>query len=210
MKKYIHCVLAVAILSGCPRREQIPRVRQTPRPLPEITAATESPDFVDLAFAIQAVQDRPAETAITAAGLHGGKRVGLRVIVAKGMNPGVTKNSIDRTAFRVGGVRLESTGAESDNFVVALAKLYQVAPRSRMRPVVDFVAFPLQGTPSRIATEHLNLKVFHDPDDKAGEYCELYVHVDIPNGAVRLDEKDPGYRKAVVKAFAYGPPANSP
>jgi hypothetical protein len=202
--RFVTFALAALLLACEPSR---PVAFRSARPLREITAGAASEGFVDLAFSIEAVEDRSAETAITVAGLHEGRRVELRVVVAKGMKPGVTANSIDRTAFRVDGIRLESTGPESDAFVAALATLYRLKVSGKMRSSVDFVAFPLQGHPGRIATQHLNFKVFHDPDNKAGEYCELYVHVDIPKSEVRIDEKDAGYREAVVKALRVMPAA---
>jgi hypothetical protein len=52
-----------------------------------------------------------------------------------------------------------------------------------------------------IEGEHLNFKVFHDDEDKIGLYFEMFLHVDVPSGYVRLDENDEEYRENVVKSF---------
>jgi hypothetical protein len=67
---------------------------------------------------------------------------------------------------------------------------------------LDLTSIALDGDPMLIETEHLNFKVFHDDEDKLGLYFEMFLHVDIPSGYVRFDEKDEGYRENVVKAFA--------
>lgn len=67
---------------------------------------------------------------------------------------------------------------------------------------LDLTSIALDGDPMLIETEHLNFKVFHDDEDKLGLYFELFLHIDIPAGYVRFDEKDEEYRANVLKSFA--------
>jgi hypothetical protein len=47
----------------------------------------------------------------------------------------------------------------------------------------------------------LNFKVFHDDEDKLGLYFEMFLHIDIPGGYERFDEKDEEYRPNVLRSF---------
>ncbi len=174
-------------------------------PLLELTSAREPGGFEDVILAIQEYEDRPSEVAITASATHQARRVSVRIVLIKGMTPGLRGTTIDRKAFFVGGVRLESVGAESDAFVSELAAIYGITTPTKMRQSVLFTAFPLQGDPTELLTQHLNFKVFHDEDDSLGEYSEAYVHVDIPHRYIRLDEKDPEYRAPLLKALSQEP-----
>lgn len=68
-------------------------------------------------------------------------------------------------------------------------------------PNRDLTCIALDGNPALINTEHLNFKVFHDDQDELGLYFEMFLHVHVPAGYVRFDEKDEEYRDNVVKAF---------
>ena len=53
--------------------------------------------------------------------------------------------------------------------------------------------------PAPLETGSIESKMFfRDP----GLYAELYVHVDFSKRVVRLNEKDPGYRGAILNAFS--------
>jgi hypothetical protein len=140
---------------------------------------------------------------ITAQGTHRGRTVGVEIIVRGGMKPGIVKDDIDRDAFYGNGVVVRGIGKDTRHLADVFAELY-ITPVTDGEPLhqLDLTAFALDGDPMLIETEHLNFKVFHDDDDKRGLYFEMFLHIDIPSGYVRFDEKDEEYRGNVVKSFA--------
>jgi hypothetical protein len=140
---------------------------------------------------------------ITAQGTHRGRTVGVEITVRGGMKPGIVKNDIDRDAFYGKGAVVRGVGKNTRHLADVFAELY-ITPVTDAEPLhqLDLTTFALDGDPMLIETEHLNFKVFHDDDDKRGLYFEMFLHVDIPSGYVRFDEKDEEYRVNVVKSFA--------
>jgi hypothetical protein len=142
-------------------------------------------------------------TTITAQGTYRGRTVGVEITVRGQMKPGIVKDDIDREAFYDKGVVVRGTGDITRHLADVFAEVY-ITAITDAEPLVqlDLTSFALDGDPMLIETEHLNFKVFHDDDDKRGLYFEMFLHVDIPSGYVRFDEKDEEYRENVVKSFA--------
>ena len=124
------------------------------------------------------------------------------------MTPGIVKAGIDRNAFYGEGVVVKGIGEITRHLADVFAEVY-IIPITKAEPLrqLDLTSFALDGDPMLIETEHLNFKVFHDDDDKRGLYFEMFLHVDIPSGYVRFDEKDEEYRENVVRSFAALDPA---
>ena len=98
---------------------------------------------------------------------------------------------------------MRSLGDATTELAKIFSEIY-ILPISGAQPLhsLDLTSFALDGDPMFVQTEHLNFKVFHDDEDKLGLYFEMFLHVDIPGGYVRFDEKDEEYRVNVVKSFA--------
>jgi len=108
-----------------------------------------------------------------------------------------------RRLFTARGVVVRSTGDTSRHLANVFSEAYILpVPLSEPLQQLDLTSIALDGDPALIETEHLNFKVFHDDEDKRGLYFEMFLHIDIPSGYVRFDEKDEEYRVNVLKSFA--------
>jgi len=142
-------------------------------------------------------------TVIAVRGEYRGHSVGVELSVRGQMKPGIVGDHIDKTAFYGSGVLIRGMGDLTRHFADVLSEVY-ILPVGSAEPLqqLDLTSFALDGDPVLIETEHLNFKVFHDDEDKLGLYFEMFLHIDIPSGYVRFDEKDEEYRENVVRSFA--------
>ena len=209
MKK-LWCIiynLFMAGLGGC-KKEPAPQAvtpgaSPTSEPVvrleapPEITSESED-YFHDLVFYIRE-HSRSADGSVSlrVAGLHKGAAVGFEVVVVSGWKGG-GESSIVR---HWGSVAYRSTGAESDAFIRALDDLYETRTgATKMIAERNFTAAALTGNPMNVEHEGVRLKLFRE-SEVDGEYAEFYTNFDLGLRRLELHEKDPAYRRAVVKAM---------
>lgn len=142
-------------------------------------------------------------TIIVAQGEHRGRSVGVELSIRGQMKPGIVGADIDKTAFYAGGVLVRGMRDITRHLADVLSEVY-ILPVGTAEPLqqLDLTSIALDGDPMLIETEHLNLKVFHDDEDNLGLYFEMFLHIDIPAGYVRFDEKDEEYRANVLRSFA--------
>jgi hypothetical protein len=140
---------------------------------------------------------------INAQGTHRGRAVGVEITVRGQMKPGIVKDDIDRDAFYKKGLVVRGIGDTTRHLADVFAEAY-ITGITDAPPLqqLDLTSFALVGDPILMETQHLNFKVFHDDNDERGLFFEMFLHVDIPAGWVRFDEKDEEYRVNVVKSFA--------
>jgi hypothetical protein len=141
-------------------------------------------------------------TVIVVQGEHRGRIVGVEISVRGQMKPGIVDDDIDKTAFYGSGVLVRGMGERTKHLADVFSEMY-ILPVGIAEPLehLDLTSIALAGDPTLIETEHLNFKVFHDDEDKLGLYFEMFLHIDIPGGYVRFDEKDEEYRDNVLKSF---------
>jgi len=109
--------------------------------------------------------------------------------------------AVDLTTYR-GQVTLRSAGPRSDTLLQAIDRLYATnLGVTAMAPQVKFSGISLGGNPTALDEGPTRIKLFFesDADDR---YAEIFLDLDIQEGTIRLNEKDPDYRKAVVQALA--------
>ena len=151
---------------------------------------------------LSAQTTKEGRTVIVVQGEHRGRTVGVEISVRGKMKPGIVGDDIDKTAFYGSGVVVRSTGDRTNHLTDVFSEMY-ILPIGVAEPLqhLDLTSIALDGDPMLIETEHLNFKVFHDDEDKLGLYFEMFLHIDIPGGYVRFDEKDEKYRANVLKSF---------
>ncbi len=115
---------------------------------------------------------------------------------------GLVKESVYRR-----GVRFLRSGTESDRLISAISELY--GSRELPRKMVDeetFTAIALHQGQLDMENEPVRLKIFGKDGEPFDEnaYYESFFNVDIPNGFVNWNEKDPDYRKALLEALSSG------
>jgi len=141
-------------------------------------------------------------TVIVVQGEHRGFTVGVEISIRGQMKPGIIGDNIDKTAFYGSGIIVRSLGQPTKHLADVFSEMY-IVPVGVAEPLenLDLTSIALDGDPMLMETEHLNFKVFHDDEDKLGLYFEMFLHIDIPHGYVRFDEKDEEYRANVLKSF---------
>lgn len=129
--------------------------------------------------------------------------VGLKVEVMKNIQPGINNSGqVDADkGFVEGSIKLSSIGAESDNFVKALGKMFKLPTEGKMTsdavlPTVfssnkDVVDLSKNGTYS--------FKLFFE--NAKGEPAEVFATVDTYRKAFEVTEKDSTFRIQLLSAF---------
>lgn len=139
---------------------------------------------------------------IIAQGDYRGHAAGVEIWIRGLMKPGLVDGDVDATAFYDKGIVLRAANHKTGHLAVIFSELYKTSvAAAEPLPQLDLTCIALDGNPVSINTQHLNFKVFHDDEEKLGLYFELFLHVDVPAGYVRFDEKDEEYRENVVKSF---------
>lgn len=165
----------------------------------------EDGDFRDLRIPIRTHERaKDGGWTIVAGGSHDGKKLTLNLRLRPDMRPGFNGDEIDTTAFYRNGAVLESFDHSGPKFAELFSKYYgsSLAATNGFLKQILLTTFALDGDPRELASQHLNFKVFHDDKGEMGLYFEMFLHVDLANGFIRLDEKDEEYRSNVIKSFA--------
>jgi hypothetical protein len=162
--------------------------------------------FVDLTFRITNLVDDGQHYHLHLAASHARCPVGMDVVVVRGVQGGFNSKMelVKKNVYRK-GVRFLRSGVESDQLISAISDLYgfDESP-TRMVDEETFTAIALHQGSLDMDSEPVKLKIFGkdgEPFDE-GAYYESFFNVDLPNGFVYWNEKDPDYRKALLQAFS--------
>lgn len=169
---------------------------------PDAHVVTEE-GFVDVDLAVTAVAtDGAGIVSATVQGKAAGVTVGFIVDVYPEWKPQKVENA--DAVFYWGKVRYRSVGAESDRFVSFVAGLYGVSPASNsMVAQVIFSAVGLNNDPRRISEAPIRMKLFYEADAEDG-YAEVYSNFDLKAKRFEFHEKDPEYRRPLIRALSEG------
>jgi hypothetical protein len=162
--------------------------------------------FVDLTFRISDLSDSGEHYRFHLTASHKNRTVGMDVVLVKGIQGGFNAkmNLVKKHIYRL-GVRFLRSGPESDRLISAISELY-IATSSPKRMVNEetFTALALHQGHLAIESEPVKLKIFGNDGEPFDEdaYYESFFNVDLPNGFVFWNEKDPDYRKALLRALS--------
>lgn len=196
------CAASLA-LGGCSNLEKLSSAESaspkssTLTAAPEITSEEQGDGLHDLVFFIEKKQlSKNGAQVLSVIGLNQGKPIKFSVELSKDWR--ITN---DKLVPSQGFVRYARTGTESDEFVVALDKIYgtKITP-SKMQEEVTFSAVTLEGDPSDLSKGPVKMKLFFEsknPDDAA----EVYTNIDVKTNRLTIPEKDADYRANLVKAL---------
>jgi hypothetical protein len=162
--------------------------------------------FVDLTFRVSALSDDGEYYRFHLTASHEKRVVGIDVVLVKGIQAGFNgrMNLVKKHVYRQGVCFLRS-GPESDRLVSAIGELYgaKSSPK-RMVNQETFTAIALHQGRLDMESEPVKLKIFGkdgEPFDQDA-YYESFFNVDLPNGLVFWNEKDPDYRKPLLRALS--------
>ena len=162
--------------------------------------------FVDFTFRITKRFDNDDHYRFHMSGSHADEEVGCDAVIVKGIQGAFDRNMelAEHNIYRK-GVRLIRSGKESDRLIAAMAELYEIVPPpNKMVEEETFTAIALQQGNIDFENETIKLKIFGKDrsSDNDDAYNESFFNVDLANGYVFWNEKDPDYREPLVQALA--------
>jgi hypothetical protein len=168
----------------------------------EITSRTEE-GFQDIVLTITDYKKTTNEDfEIVIKGRYNKTIVGLKVILPDRLSPGIVNDEIDNTAFRTNGVKFISLGRESNEFVKVLSELYHLpTDKEFSKGTVSFDIFSLNQERADLENGYYKFKLFYDPNDDYGLYCEIFLNINLPAKELELPEKDEEYRENLIRAM---------
>ena len=169
---------------------------------PQVFEKSEDGGFVDAEFAAHSIEKRPDGSLFVHAVSHVGvEEVGFQVVVPSKWTEWKPKD-FPETLYR-GMVTIKSAGKQTEAFVRALARAYrQPVPKFEFS-AITLTAISLAGEPWKADFVPVKLKLFCE-SEKDGEYAEIYLNFDLLHHIVQFHEKDPEYRKAVLRLLSAG------
>ena len=162
--------------------------------------------FVDCVFRIVDVVESDTHFRASLAASYQGAKVGFVADILKSIQSGIDRQAgLIKERIYTQGVTVRSNGPESNRFLEVLACLYGLPGSKRtMRDTESFTAIALHKEEIEIAQQRVKLKLFGHDACNADEnmYNESYFNLDLPNGFVYWNEKDPEYRSAIIQALS--------
>jgi len=100
-----------------------------------------------------------------------------------------------------GSAKIVGNEIAAENFVSQLEKIYDLKKGSFTAMELNAVVVGLVNDPRRMIQELSSMKFFINSDNEA-LYAEVYINVDLGNRVLEFHEKDPEYRKNIMKALS--------
>lgn len=162
--------------------------------------------FVDLIFRITELVHDGRHYRFHATASHRGTIVGMDAVVVCDIQGGFDSNMelVKENVYRQ-GVRLLRSGTESDRLVQAISELYSSPePSATMVREEVFTAIALHQGELVMEEQPIKLKIFGRDSEAFDEdaYYESFFNLDLVNGFVFWNEKDPDYRTPLLRALA--------
>jgi hypothetical protein len=161
--------------------------------------------FVDLTFRIRELFDDGKNYHFHLSAVHEEQIVGMSVSVAMGIQAGFDQEmNLNKDHVYRRGVVFSRTGEESDRLVTAIRDLYgDSGPALQMVSEESFTAIALHQGEIDMDLEGVKLKIFGKDGEPFVEddYYESFFNIDLPNGYVYWNEKDPDYRAPLLRGI---------
>ena len=162
--------------------------------------------FVDCVFQVQHLKQDDEHYHFDLRAAFGGLPVGVRARLRRDVQPGFDgEMKVIQAHFYSGGLEISSLGLETERFIEALAKLYEIELADGPGVVAEaFSVIALHQADTDLDSGAVRLKVFGNdlPDSAPGSYHESFFNVDLPAGHVYWNEKDVEYRAPMLNALA--------
>ena len=161
--------------------------------------------FVDCIFKVDGLKTDPDFYYFNLLASYNALRVGFAVKLLREVGPGFDgdMNLIKDNVYHH-GVSFRSLGKISDDLITTLANLYG-SDHGALQMISEetFTAIALQQADTDLDLHAVRMKLFGRDADPFVEddYYESFFNVDLPNGFVSWNEKDPDYRKPLIRAL---------
>lgn len=174
--------------------------------LPEsLVQDDEEGGFIDLDLRLVRAEARPDGTfAAAGRGRHAGHTIGFALELDAAWKQTPIGEQPSERFFYWGTGTVRSTGSDSNALLTALAELYQftISPGA-MRPETKVAVVGLANDPCLLPGNPTYMKLFFESEDPE-RYAEVYVNVIGPEQRLELHEKDPHYRRPLLRALSEG------
>jgi hypothetical protein len=156
--------------------------------------------FIDLDFRLLRLDVKSNGVVVAIGkGRHGGRVVGFAIELNPEWNAQPIENA-DSFLFWGSGV-VPSIGAERDTILAMLSDLYGVPLDSgMMRSEIKVSIVGLGDDPRCVSEKPTHMKLFFEADPD--HYAEVFVNVIASEGRLEFHEKDPEYRKPLIRALS--------
>jgi len=177
------------------------------KPLPAMYCNESTDGFCDFDMSIQDSSTASDGTlTLNVAAVDRGQTTGLRILIAPEMRPGqmdpVTLSPQIHSLYR-GGIRFLRTGAPSDVWLAALARLYGVKHHpSAMDDDIHFTAYPYRGDPAKIDTSEVVFELSHEDPANTVPQCQFLLEINLPSNKIRLREENQDFRACIIRVLA--------
>jgi hypothetical protein len=135
-----------------------------------------------------------------------GQALGFDVAVRTDIRHGLDADvKIIREHVSYHGVQFFRSGPASDALIQRLAKLYGLSlPNLTMVSKETYTAIALHKHPFDLHTDPVRLKIFGKDGEPVDEesYNESFFNLDLSQGLVFWNEKDPDYRNALIRGLS--------
>lgn len=175
--------------------------------LKEIAEVKNDEGFKDVFLKIVSEETMKDTNIYIAKGLFNSKIVGLKFEIKSNLPNGLNNNgSFDsKNGFIKNGIKIYSIGKESDEFIKALSKLYGF-PSNKGFTINTLSPTAFSLNTSIVEMDKLGyykFKLFFkdNENDNEEDYCELFFNINTNDKTVEIMEKDPAYRKLLIKVF---------
>lgn len=196
-------LLALLLICGTAYAQMNIKVDSSGRPL--MTQFSEE-GFVDCVFRIENMIQTARSYKFHLSSSHNGAVLGFDVEVIKDIQGGFNADmKLVKEHVYSQGVKFYRSGPESDRLLTELAALYGMAPQQyAMRQSEPYTAIALHQGQLNMEEEAIKIKIFGRDNDTDGEddYNESFFNLDLKNGFVFWNEKDPDYRKSLVEGLS--------
>ena len=169
--------------------------------------------FIDCCLKIVERVDDDLHYNLVLRATQAGVGVGIGVSVQKGIRRGFDDevNLIQDHVYR-DAVVFRSLGKESDRLLTELAHLYGLGQIGRrMVTSFSFTGIALHQKDIDMDRESIKIKIFgYDADeDLEDNYFETFFNLDLVNGFVFWNEKNPDYRESIIRGLTADPAGKS-
>ena len=174
------------------------------RGLPLLTQFSEE-GFVDMIFKVDGLKADERHFYFSLFASQEGTKVGFAVKLLSAVGPGFdSEMNLIKEHVYPRGVSFRSLGSVSDDLITALAGLYgQASGDLKMVPEESFTMIALQQGNTDLRSNAVKMKLFGRDRDPfvENDYYESFFNVDLTEGFVSWNEKDPDYRGPLIKAL---------
>ena len=163
--------------------------------------------FIDCVFRIENLTQTKQSYKFHLSSSHNGAIVGFNVEVVKNIHGGFNSDmNLIKEHVYYQGIKFFRSGPESDLLLNELAALYGLPPKKRtMLPSESYTAISLQQGQLNMAKETVKIKIFgrdKETDNLDKDYNESFFNLDLKNGLVYWNEKDPDYRESLINGLS--------